>query len=85
MDSVGGRRCEGQELFAASADCCVHGRAHAGQRKRGYAVVWRVVLRLTLCLRKKLRVASRYEVSCEQLGAGRAEERLRLACRTGST
>lgn len=34
-------------------------------------MVWRVVLRLTLCLRKKLRVASRYEVS-------RAEERRAL-------
>jgi hypothetical protein len=24
----------GMKLFAASADCCVHGKAHAGQRKR---------------------------------------------------
>lgn len=34
-------------------------------------VVLRVVLRLTLCLRKKLRVASRYEVSrAEETSAG---------------
>jgi hypothetical protein len=30
---------------------------------------------LTVCQRKKLRVASRYEVSSEQLGAVGAEER----------
>lgn len=65
----------------------VHTARHTVERV-GVVVVLRGVWccdSLTLCQRKKLRVASRYEGSCSQLGAGRAEERLRLACRTRST